>query len=370
MTEDSTDKIRDANESGEELRSVLESNVEDLQRAVNEIESTIDEADLEISQEKARTKEVQGQPLDGEPSEVEVSELIRMGESTRLVLSDFETALSLLEQDQIGVEGDMDIILTSEIARQLSDRFPINSYFQKLQERENIEIRQEPAHGSRLSEIYLTEDRVYYPVRFGSVKRYVRLSSSDIYQQLSAEFNSLFSSADDLDLDVPPWKDLLDGLADATSEESAREFETLVEAATPDDLDSLDEVSLALIAAARTGALQYDISKWGEEMNIASKATFSRRKSSLVDDGVITTESVPVEVGRPRERLLISGDSSGSSEVDTPKLSNTTEKSRSRDRQEDDAELESELESNTAPESDNLDDVLDEMLKEIVTEDS
>ena len=38
---------------------------------------------------------------------------------------------------------------------------------------------------------------------------------------------------------------------------------------------------------------------------IASKATFSRTKTRLEDAGIIDTEKVPIDVGRPRLRLKL-----------------------------------------------------------------
>ena len=70
----------------------------------------------------------------------------------------------------------------------------------------------------------------------------------------------------------------------------------------------LDEVTISILVAARNDILLYDISKWGEDVGIASKATFSRTKTTLEDRGVISTEKVPIEVGRPRLRLTVGHD--------------------------------------------------------------
>ena len=51
--------------------------------------------------------------------------------------------------------------------------------------------------------------------------------------------------------------------------------------------------------------LLYDISRWGEDVGVASKATFSRAKSRLEDAALIRTEKVPIDVGRPRLRLTL-----------------------------------------------------------------
>ena len=71
------------------------------------------------------------------------------------------------------------------------------------------------------------------------------------------------------------------------------------------DGDSPDEVVVSLLAAAKHEELLYDISKWGEEVGIASRATFSRVKNRLEEHGLIATEKVPIEVGRPRMRLVL-----------------------------------------------------------------
>jgi hypothetical protein len=71
------------------------------------------------------------------------------------------------------------------------------------------------------------------------------------------------------------------------------------------DGGGLDEVTVSLLVAAKNDVLLYDISKWGEDVGIASKATFSRTKTRLEDLGVIDTEKVPIDVGRPRLRLKL-----------------------------------------------------------------
>ena len=69
--------------------------------------------------------------------------------------------------------------------------------------------------------------------------------------------------------------------------------------------DGLDEVVVSLLAAAKNEILLYDVSKWGEDVGVASKATFSRTKTRLEERGLIATEKVPLDVGRPRLRLML-----------------------------------------------------------------
>ena len=83
-------------------------------------------------------------------------------------------------------------------------------------------------------------------------------------------------------------------------------FRTVLESVESlDDESELDEVGLSLLMAAEHGQLLYDISRWGEDTGVASKATFSRTKTRLEERGLIDTEKVPIDVGRPRLRLLL-----------------------------------------------------------------
>jgi predicted transcriptional regulator len=51
-------------------------------------------------------------------------------------------------------------------------------------------------------------------------------------------------------------------------------------------------------------------------VGIASKATFSRTKTKLEDMGLIDTEKVPIDVGRPRLRLKLGDDQLKSANTD------------------------------------------------------
>jgi hypothetical protein len=69
--------------------------------------------------------------------------------------------------------------------------------------------------------------------------------------------------------------------------------------------DNLDEVAISLLVAAKHEVQLYDISKWGEDVGLASKATFSRTKTRLEDQGLLDTEKIPMDVSRPRLRLQL-----------------------------------------------------------------
>lgn len=109
-------------------------------------------------------------------------------------------------------------------------------------------------------------------------------------------------AAEPFSLRTPPLSRVRETLAETAGEEALADFDAALDACHEAGVN-VGEVTLSLLVAARNDVLLYDVSRWGEDVGIASKATFSRTKSRLEDAGLIATEKVPIEVGRPRLRL-------------------------------------------------------------------
>lgn len=122
----------------------------------------------------------------------------------------------------------------------------------------------------------------------------------------NGRFADAWADAETYDLRTPPLTRVRDTLEAELGESTAEDFDAVLSAldAVRDDT-GLDEVTVSLLVAARNGDLLYDISRWGEDVGIASKATFSRAKTRMEESGVIETEKVPIDVGRPRLRLQL-----------------------------------------------------------------
>src|SRR5512147_2775838 len=69
--------------------------------------------------------------------------------------------------------------------------------------------------------------------------------------------------------------------------------------------NTLDLVAVLLLAAAINEELLFDVVARGQHTQLASKATFSRRKDSLEGIGVIYEENVRAPYGRPKIRLRL-----------------------------------------------------------------
>ncbi|MFB6353359.1 MAG: transcriptional regulator TbsP [Halobacteriales archaeon] len=138
-------------------------------------------------------------------------------------------------------------------------------------------------------------------VRLGGVET----EAADLVEALADAAEDRWVAADDFELRTPARSAIRDTLASQLGAEAESDFSAIVDSleTARGDGAGLDEVTIALLVAAKNEALLYDISKWGEDVGLASKATFSRTKSTLEELGLIATEKVPIDVGRPRLRL-------------------------------------------------------------------
>jgi hypothetical protein len=122
------------------------------------------------------------------------------------------------------------------------------------------------------------------------------------------EYTERWDGADAFRLRTPPLsrvRETLDGEFGADLRADFERMRTALGTERKNGDSGLDEVVISLLAAAKNERLLYDISTWGEDVGVASRATFSRKKATLEEGGLIDTEKVPIDVGRPRLRLLL-----------------------------------------------------------------
>ena len=92
---------------------------------------------------------------------------------------------------------------------------------------------------------------------------------------------------------------------DHVSEDHAEAYLSILDAVWPLQLtdDALDAIEVAVLVAAHAEKELREISAWGAEVEIGTRADFSRAKSRLVELGVVETTAVDTKVGRPPLRL-------------------------------------------------------------------
>jgi len=137
------------------------------------------------------------------------------------------------------------------------------------------------------------------------------------YPETLIETCSRYRGTETFDLRAPPWEKVSKTLTETFNTDVADDFRLAIQEWTETvDEQAIDEVDIALLIACTHKLLLYDLSTWGEDLGVASKATFSRAKTALADAGVLATEKVPIEVGRPRLRLTLTDEYASLSFID------------------------------------------------------
>jgi hypothetical protein len=219
------------------------------------------------------------------------------------VVDPAEETLSELVSVATGFTGDhpvLRVVATESVLKAATEDFLVASNAADLVDADRLVLRIDDEAENTL---LVSEDAAIAVVRAGD--RVAALSTDDEEFVAAAydAYGERFEDAGTFRLRTPPLSRVRETLADDVGEDILADFDAALELLHGGP--SVDEVTLSLLVAAKNDVLLYDISKWGEDVGIASKATFSRTKTRLEEAGMIDTEKVPIDVGRPRLRLKL-----------------------------------------------------------------
>ncbi|MEF8882572.1 MAG: DUF5821 family protein [Halapricum sp.] len=161
--------------------------------------------------------------------------------------------------------------------------------------------------GEPVNSLLVSPESVVSVVTAGDKVAGLTTTDGEFVEQAYDYYEALWEDAETFKLRTPPLSTVQETLVTDIGDDAAADFDAVLDSlqTARGDGDGLDEVTISLLVAAKNGELLYDISKWGEDIGLASKATFSRTKTQLEDRGLIDTEKVPIDVGRPRLRLKL-----------------------------------------------------------------
>lgn len=153
------------------------------------------------------------------------------------------------------------------------------------------------------------DERVYAPLLMDGTGAAIAARSGSYVEHAADAATEVWESGESFSLRTPALDRLRSTMETDLGETVRADFDNgLSTVAGQRDSESFEAVTAAVVVAAANDILHYDLSRWGEEVGLASKATFSRRKGELEDLDVVTTEKVPVEMGRPRQRLQLTNE--------------------------------------------------------------
>jgi hypothetical protein len=156
--------------------------------------------------------------------------------------------------------------------------------------------------------VFLAEDAVTFVAAGNMQAAGLATNDSAFVNRVSEEYTTAWEEAEEFALRTPSISRMRESLDEELSPGVRADFDAVLrslETARGDE-DDLDAVTISLLVAAKNKALLYDLSKWGENVGLASRTTFSRTKTDLEDLGIIDTEKTPTDIGRPRQRLVFS----------------------------------------------------------------
>ncbi|MEZ3143719.1 DUF5821 family protein [Halobaculum sp. MBLA0143] len=231
------------------------------------------------------------------------------------VLGDFDGPVLLVDPDvqlieavaEHGASGAMPtlrVLARENVLKAVRDDFLTATLLGDLVEAETVELRVLPS--GTPNTLFLTETTLSAVVSTVGGASALGSDDSAFVADAHETYSEQFESAETFDLRTPGRERILDTLADRLGEPTADTVgEALEVLSTREDGGEVDGVALSLLVVAYHEGQLYEVSRWGEDIGMASKATFSRTKTDLEDQGYVTTEKVPVDVGRPRQRLLL-----------------------------------------------------------------
>jgi len=110
---------------------------------------------------------------------------------------------------------------------------------------------------------------------------------------------------------TPPLNIFVDEITKKFNNDVSSTFMDLFEHASTHSEKVDDGAILMLLSGTIHEKLLYDIALLGENTGLASRATFSRYKSKLEENDILTTKKVPRDIGRPRQRLVLTDNMKG-----------------------------------------------------------
>lgn len=154
--------------------------------------------------------------------------------------------------------------------------------------------------------VFATPEAVFVPVIVGDVDTAVAARRASFAADVFDTCRQAWETREPFRLTTPSLSTVRETLTAEFGRAAAADFEaalsTVDRAPEP---TAFDPVSAVVLVAARHEQLHYDLTRWGDDVGLASKATFSRKKTRLEDLGVVTTETESVPTGRPRQRLSL-----------------------------------------------------------------
>lgn len=215
------------------------------------------------------------------------------------------TALESTADDEVR------LLVDGPTAKTVRDSFLLSSRVVDLVDEDILEIRIASPETPFSTLLAGSDDVRSIATIAGSAVTELRADADDAaVEAIHAEFDDVWADADEFVARTPAYSVMLDTLDDRLGESMRADVERVFEEATAvrGETQTIKPVRLSLLMGAKNRVQFYELGLWGESEGVASRAKFSREKQALEEHGLIDTEKVPTDVGRPRQRLVLGED--------------------------------------------------------------
>lgn len=210
-------------------------------------------------------------------------------------------------------DSEVTVIADEETGSEIRRDFLSAAKLQDLIDNETVDfsvMESESADGAAV----IVDDEMSAGVTVKNNVTFTEMEDSPVEFQESVD--EIINESWEIDLRTPSLSRIYSSLEDKFGDEFREDVETVFENTPRLHVGDLNEVAAFLLTAAKNEEQLYEISQWAEYESVASKATFSRVKNMLEEQGLITVEKEPIDVGRPRLRLMLAKDSFEDASVD------------------------------------------------------
>lgn len=212
--------------------------------------------------------------------------------------------------------GNVELLTDGATVSNLRDDFLTSTKVAEFVSEDVLEVR---SQDTTVPTLLITEDTVTAITGFPEATQTVlRTTDESFLGDASDSFTTWFENASPVRLRKPQYSTLFEELESRFDEDVLTDFKTGLHTAQDEASPQLriNPVLISLLVAAKHELQFYDISRWGENTNLASRATYSRMKNALEDAALIDNEPVRHQVGRPRHQLVLAGALSETTDIE------------------------------------------------------
>ncbi|WP_133412164.1 transcriptional regulator TbsP domain-containing protein [Halalkaliarchaeum desulfuricum] len=197
----------------------------------------------------------------------------------------------------------MGVVAEEATLKFIRKRFPIAAKLAELVDTDRLDLR--VGSDDKATRVCVTSDTVVTLVPGDSELLTLESQDTDAVEAAREMATNQFETGESFSLRTPPLSTVRSGLEDRFGAAVREDFDRVLAAVADNEAGNVDAVTLLLLVGCKHELQQYKLSTWGEDVSLASKATFSRAKTELEDQGLLDTERVPPDIGRPRNRLVL-----------------------------------------------------------------